>query len=272
MRDFNNVSRVVVKVGSSTLTYENGRMNFSCIDHLARSISSLSNAGTQVVLVSSGAISVGTGKLNLQQRPTRMRDKQATAAVGQCELMHIYSKFFAEYGYPVAQILLTRDDVKGETRKRNIENTFEALLEKHIIPVVNENDTVSVDEIEAGESGSFNENDTLSALVTVMVKAQLLIILSDIDGFYDCNPRDNPNAQRFDVIRDITPDLWACAGGTGSSRGTGGMATKLNAAEIVTRAGSSMVLASGENPAVILDILKGLPAGTLFVPSPASTG
>lgn len=264
MRNIGNKNRIVVKVGTSTLTHENGRMNFNRIDHLARAISDLSNEGKQIVLVTSGAISVGTGRLNLKARPSAIRDKQAVAAVGQSELMHIYSKYFSEYGYIVGQILLTREDVAGEQRRKNIENTFEALLEKGIIPIVNENDSVSIDEIMAGELHTFSENDTLSAIVASIIKADLLIILSDIDGFYDKNPKENKKAKRFEVIYDITDEIEACAGNAGTNRGTGGMATKINAARIATEAGVDMIIANGDDHDILRKILSGEEVGTLF--------
>ncbi|NLP13717.1 MAG: glutamate 5-kinase [Clostridium sp.] len=260
-----NSKRVVVKVGTSTLTYDSGEMNFARIEKLVRVMSDLKNQGRDMVLVSSGAIGVGVGKLKLECKPKTIREKQAVAAVGQCELMHIYGKFFQEYGHTVGQILLTRDVVENETGKVNVINTFEALLEMGIIPVVNENDSVAVDEIESGIHRVFGDNDSLSAIVAKLVKADLLIILSDIDGFYDCDPRANENSNLIPVIKEITPDVEKCAGGIGTSRGTGGMVTKLTAAKIATAAGINMVIANGDNPKVIYDIIEGKTIGSLFI-------
>jgi len=255
--------RIVIKVGTSTLTYENGKVNFTRIDKLARVIADLANQGREVVLVTSGAIGVGVGKLKLPERPKTLRDKQAVAAVGQCELMHIYSKFFSDYGHIVGQILLTRDVVGDKTGSRNVINTFETLLEKGIIPVVNENDSVSV--VEIGKSHTFSENDTLSAIVAKLIKADLLILLSDIEGFYDCDPRENKNARMLSVVECITPDIEEYAGGVGTKRGTGGMATKLKAAKIATLAGVNVVLSCGDQPETILDIINGKDVGTIFL-------
>ena len=256
--------RIVVKVGTSTLTYDTGKVNFSRIDKLTRVLSDLLNQGKEIVLVTSGAIGVGAGKLKLREKPRTVREKQAVAAVGQCELMHIYSKLFSEYGHTVGQILLTRDVVDDEHRRSNVVNTFETLIEREIVPVVNENDSVAIDEIESGENRVFGDNDTLSAIVAQLIKADLLIILSDIDGFYDCDPRRNSCSKLITVVSDITPEIEMCAGGVGSKRGTGGMVTKLSAAKIATSCGVDMVLANGGNPEVILDIMSGREVGTLF--------
>ncbi len=260
-----DAQRIVIKVGTSTLTYETGKMNFTRIDKLARIISDLSNQGKQVVLVTSGAIGVGVDKLKLPERPKTIREKQAVAAVGQCELMHMYSKFFSEYGHIVAQILLTRDIVGDERCSKNVVNTFETLLSKRIIPIVNENDSVSIVELKVGQKDTFSENDTLSAIVSKLIRADLLIILSDIDGFYDCDPRKNPNSKLLSVIKEITPDIENCADGAGTKRGTGGMVTKLSAAKIATKAGVDVVLTNGSHPEAILDILSGQDIGTVFV-------
>lgn len=256
--------RIVVKVGTSTLTYENGKENFTRIDKLARVISDLMNQGKELVLVTSGAIGVGIGRMKLKEKPKTVREKQAVAAVGQCELMHIYSKFFLEYGYIVGQILLTRDVVECESGRQNVINTFDTLIERRVIPIVNENDSVSIDEIEFGEKRVFGDNDTLSAIVAKLTNADLLIILSDIDGFYDCDPRKNKDAKIISVVKEITPKIEACAGGVGSKRGTGGMVTKLSAAKIATGAGVKMVIANGDNPGVIMDIINGEDVGSLF--------
>ncbi len=260
-----NAKRIVVKVGTSTLTYDNGKMNFTRMDKLARVLSDLSNQGKEVILVTSGAIGVGVEKLKLPGRPKEIREKQAVAAVGQCELMHMYSKFFSEYGHIVAQILLTRDVLGDEYCRQNVINTFETLLEKGIIPIVNENDSVSVVEITIGQEDTFSENDTLSAIVAKIVCADLLIILSDIDGFYDSDPRKNSSSKLISIVEKITPELEHCAGGAGTSRGTGGMVTKLNAAKIATCAGVDMVLTSGDDPGIIMRVLDGENIGTLFL-------
>ena len=256
--------RIVVKVGTSTLTYDNGKINFTRIDKLARVLSDLLNQDKEVVLVSSGAIGVGVGKLKLKEKPQSVQEKQAVAAVGQCELMHIYSKFFSDYGHTVGQILLTRDVVEEEHTRHNVVNTFETLIRYGIVPVVNENDSVSIDEIEYGEKRVFGDNDTLSAIVAVLVNADLLIILSDIDGFYDRDPRCNCGSHKLHVVREITPDIEMCAGGAGSRRGTGGMITKLAAAKLANTHGFDMVLASGSEPGIIMDIIAGNDVGTLF--------
>ncbi|NLK86944.1 MAG: glutamate 5-kinase [Clostridiaceae bacterium] len=257
--------RIVVKVGTSTLTYENGKVNFSRIDKLAMVLSDLLNQDKEIVLVSSGAIGVGVGKLKLREKPHTVRGKQAVAAVGQCELMHIYSKFFSEYGHVVGQILLTRDVVDEEHTRQNVINTFETLLEYGIVPIVNENDSVSIDEIEYGEKRVFGDNDTLSAIVAVLVKADLLIILSDIDGFCDDDPHKNSQAHKLPIIRDITPEIERCAGGAGTRRGTGGMITKITAARLATENGIDMVLANGADPGNVISIIEGNDTGTLFV-------
>ena len=265
--ELHEAKRIVVKVGTSTLTYDTGKLNFSRIDKLARVLSDLVNQGREVILVTSGAIGVGVDKLKLKERPKTVRGKQAAAAVGQCELMHIYSKSFSEYGHIVGQILLTRDVVEDSHTRQNVINTFETLLEKGVVPIVNENDSVSIDEIEYGEKRVFGDNDTLSAIVAELVKADLLIILSDIDGFYDCDPHKNKSARILTNIGEITPEIEKCAGGVGSKRGTGGMVTKLSAARIATGGGTDMILASGSDPDILLDIINGREVGTLFVAS-----
>ncbi len=256
--------RIVIKVGTSTITYENGRINLRNIDRLSRVICGLVNQGREVVLVTSGAIGVGIGCLDLKERPKAMREKQAVAAVGQCELMNVYSRCFAEYSRVVGQILLTKDDLDDPLTRENIHNTFEALLEKQIVPVVNENDTVSTQEIM--HNGTFGDNDTLSAHVATLVKADLLIILSDIDGLYDSNPKDNPAAQRVPLVEKIDGQMFASAGGAGSKLGTGGMQTKISAMVLATAAGISGVIAEGSQSQILEDILEGADIGTYFVP------
>lgn len=258
-----DAKKVVVKVGSSTLTYENGNINLGRIEKLVRVIADLQNSGKQVVLVSSGAVAVGVNKLKLKKKPDTIREKQAVASVGQCELMHIYSKFFGEYSHTVGQVLLTRDVIEDDHIRANVINTFETLMENQIIPIVNENDTVSIDEIE--NIVRFGDNDNLSAIVAKLCRADLLVILSDIDGFYDGDPRTNESAKMLSIVEEVTKELEECAGGAGSSVGTGGMITKLEAAKNVSEAGIDMVLTNGENPEILVDILAGEDVGTLFV-------
>ena len=255
--------RIVVKVGTSTLTYENGSVNLMRIEKLSRVISDICNMVKEVVLVSSGAIGVGVGKLRLEKKPETIREKQAVAAVGQCALMHIYNKFFGEYSHVVAQVLLTRDVLENERMKNNVCNTFDTLLEKGIIPIVNENDAISIDEIQ--NILNFGDNDNLSAIVSTLVNADTLIILSDIDGFYDSDPRTNEDSKMLKEVYEITPEIEECAGGAGSNRGTGGMVTKLSAAKVATSNGIDMILANGENPEILIDILNGEDIGTMFV-------
>ena len=259
-----NAKRVVVKVGTSTITYENGRMNMRNMDRLARAIADLMNSGREVVLVTSGAIGVGVGCLDLPERPSEMRDKQAVAAVGQCELMNVYSRCFAEYSRVVAQILLTKDGIDDPITRANISNTMEALIEKGILPVVNENDTVSTAEIP--HAGTFGDNDTLSALVARVVNADLLIILSDIDALYDSNPKENPDAKRISVVTEVSDELIKAAGGAGSALGTGGMQTKIIAMSMLMDHGIAGVIAEGSQSQILEDILDGEDIGTLFVP------
>lgn len=255
--------RIVVKVGTSSITHENGKMHLERMDRLALAITALMNEDREVILVTSGAIGVGMGKFNLKKRPAEMGMKQALAAVGQCELMNIYSRLFGTYNQMVGQILLTKTDVVDPLKKKNVMNTFTSLLAFGVLPIVNENDTVSVEEIKSLQM--LGDNDTLSATVSELIEADLLIILSDIDGFYDAHPKENRDSKLIPLVRCITPEVRAMAGGTGTARGTGGMATKLNAAEIATQAGCAMVLANGADPMILLEILKGHQVGTLFV-------
>ena len=255
-KNIKNHKRIVVKVGTSTLTYSNGNINLSRIEKLTRVLSDLMNSGKEVVLVTSGAVGVGVNKLKLKERPKTIKEKQAAAAVGQSELMHIYGKFFGEYSHIVGQVLLTRDVVEDEHIRENVVNTFETLIENKVIPIVNENDTVAIDEIE--NIVRFGDNDNLSAIVAGLVSADLLIILSDIDGFYDSDPRKNPDSK-------MIKELEECAGGAGTSFETGGMATKLTKKKTATRAGVDMVLANGDNPKILFDIVNGEEIGTLFI-------
>lgn len=263
-----NCKRVVVKVGTSSITYANGRANLKNIERICRAISDEMNQGYEMILVSSGAIGIGMGKLRSPSRPDSIREKQAVAAVGQCELMSLYSRFFSVYNYPVGQILLTKDDIEDEHTRQNIINTFESLIEKEIVPVVNENDTVSTREIY--HNGTFGDNDMLSAIVAGLINADLLILLSDISGFYDRDPHQNKDASLIDTVEEITPELRNCAGGTAGGQGTGGMVTKLDAAELATEAGIDVVIANSKDPSIIKHILEGEKIGTMFVASRGS--
>lgn len=256
--EISNAQRIVIKVGTSTLTYPTGKMNLKRMDRLAMVLSDLHNKGKEIILVSSGAIGVAVGKLGLKEKPSETRYKQAVAAVGQCELMYLYDKFFSAYNNTVAQILLTKEDVAIPRRKRNTQNTFNALIELGIIPIVNENDTIAVDEIE------FGDNDTLSAIVADFIDADLLVLFSDIDGLYDKDPHKDSDAKLIRTVTDID-SVRDLAGGVGSNRGTGGMITKLDAAEIATGAGINMIITNGENIDAMYDILEGNEVGTLFV-------
>ena len=257
-------NRIVVKVGTSTLTNENGQSNLREMEKLSRTLADIQNLGNEVVLVSSGAIAVGANKLHLPEKPTEMRMKQAAAAVGQCENMFLYDKFFGYYNKTVAQILLNAEDIKQEEKKQNLRNTFEALLEQGIIPIVNENDSVSYTEIES-EDRLFGDNDMLSAVVAVLCKADRLIILSDIDGFYDRDPRLYKDAKLISRIENIDESVYELAGGAGSRRGTGGMRTKLQAADLATRSGIDTIVMNGQNTDGLYDLAEGRKVGTLFV-------
>ncbi|MFQ8759946.1 MAG: glutamate 5-kinase [Intestinimonas sp.] len=260
--------RVVVKVGTSTLTHDTGRLNLHNMELLARTLSDLEGMGHEVILVSSGAIAVGTAKMGLKARPTELRMKQAAAAVGQCMMMHLYDKMFGEYNRVVARILLTGEDVDAPVRAEHLHNTFESLLELGIIPVVNENDSVSSAEIETGKCKVLGDNDTLSAMVARLCRADLLVLLSDIDGLYDADPHANPSARLIHRVEAVTPELRAMAGGAGSWRGTGGMATKLSAAELAMGAGVDMVITNGARPEDLYGVVNGEDVGTRFVAKP----
>ena len=251
--------RVVVKVGTSTLAHATGRLNIQRVEMLVKVLSDLKNAGHEVVLVSSGAIGMGVGKLLLPGRPTDMPTKQAAAAVGQCELMYTYDKLFGEYNHTVAQILLTGEDIEDEKRRHNCENTLRRLLELGALPIINENDTVSTAQIEIGD------NDTLSAIVGRSIQADLIILLTDIDGLFTADPHKDPNGKLIPLVEEITPEIMKLAGGAGSKQGTGGMATKLLAAQIATSAGCNMVIANGQKPEILYRIIDGESVGTKFV-------
>ena len=251
--------RIVVKVGTSTLAHATGRLNIRHVEELVKVLSDLKNAGHQVILVSSGAIGMGVGKLNLPGKPSDMPTKQAAAAVGQCELMYTYDKLFLQYNHTVAQVLLTGEDVDHPERRENFENTMERLLELGALPVINENDTIATAEIKVGD------NDTLGAIVACCTKADLLVLLSDIEGLYTADPRKDPDAKLIPTVEEVTPEIEALAGGVGSSLGTGGMATKLRAAKMVTAQGCDMVITNGEHPERLYDIAEGKDVGTRFV-------
>jgi glutamate 5-kinase len=251
--------RIVVKVGTSTLAHPTGRMNIFLVEELCKVLSDLKNIGNEVILVSSGAIGMGMGKLNFKERPSDIPTKQAAAAVGQCELMYTYDRLFSQYNHTTAQVLITGSDLKNEQRHQNFENTLNRLLELDALPIINENDTVATEEIVIGD------NDTLAAIVSVSVKADLLVLLSDIDGLYTADPRRDKSAKLLSVIEKLTPEIMALGEGKGSSLGTGGMKTKLHAAEIATSAGIDMVIANGSDPLKLYDIIKGEGVGTRFI-------
>ena len=250
--------RIVIKVGTSTLAHSTGRLNIRRVEELVKVMSDLKNSGHEVILVSSGAIGMGAGKLSLKGKPSDIPTKQAAAAVGQCELMYFYDKLFGEYHHTVAQLLITGDDVKSEKRHENFSNTLNRLLELGALPILNENDTVATDEIVIGD------NDTLAAIVAESVKADLLILLSDIDGLYTADPHRDPDAKRLTHVSALTGEVYALAGVSASTQGTGGMVTKLQAAKICLDCGCAMVIANGNRPENLYDILDGKPVGTLF--------
>lgn len=251
--------RIVIKVGTSTITYANGKRNFSQIDRLAREISDLQNQGKEMILVTSGAVAVGVDRMGLPGKPKTIPGKQAAAAVGQGVLMHTYEKFFADYGQIVAQVLITKTEAIDRHRYTNTRNTFMELMRQRVIPIVNENDVVALDELKIGD------NDNMSALVAGIVDADLVIILSDVDGLYTANPQTHPDAVIVPEVAEITPEIEASSGGVGSARGTGGMATKIQAAKAATSSGIHLVIASGTEKNAITRVLQGEELGTLFV-------
>ena len=251
--------RLVIKVGTSTLAHGSGKLNIRRVEWLCRVISDLKNAGNEIILVSSGAIGMGVGKLNLACRPSDMPTKQAAAEVGQCELMYTYDRLFSEYNHTVAQILITGDDIENELRRTHFVNTLERLLELGALPIINENDTVATAEIAVGD------NDTLAAIVAVNSGADLLVLLTDIDGLYSADPKKDKTARLIPQVDEIDDKIRSLAGGAGSSLGTGGMATKIHAAEICTASGIDMIIARGDNPDVLYDICEGKGAGTRFI-------
>ena len=255
--------RIVIKVGTSTLTHKTGNLNIRHVEQLCKVISDLKGAGNEIILVSSGAIGMGVGKLGLSGRPEDMPGKQAAAAVGQCELMYTYDKLFAEFNHTVAQILLTADDVQDKRRSSHLQDTLERLLDWGVLPIVNENDAVSIDEI--GIHTTIGENDSLSAIVARLIGADILVLLSDINGLYTEDPRVNPDATLIPLVKEITPEILSLAGGTGSSLGSGGMATKLKAAQLSMAAGIDMIITNGQDPEKLYALLDGQNMGTRFV-------
>lgn len=251
--------RIVIKVGTSTLAHSTGLINIRHIESLCKVISDIKNMGNEIVFVSSGAIGMGVGKLKLKKRPDDLAGKQAAAAVGQCELMYTYDKLFSQYNHTSAQLLITDDDVAVNERKQNFVNTLSRLLELDVIPIINENDTVATHQIVLGD------NDTLSAIVASAVNADLLIILSDIDGLYDADPRKNSDAKLIPIVEEINEKIVALGGSAGSSLGTGGMATKIKAAQIATKIGCDTIIASGEDSNILYDIVEGKQIGTKFL-------
>lgn len=259
MATLSNVKRIVVKVGTSTLTYDTGKTNIRRMHKLVSVLSDIVNSGIEVALVTSGAIGVGVGRLGLKERPEDTPGRQAAATVGQCELMFMYDKLFGEYGHTVGQLLITKSDVENDERRENLINAFQKLFEYGAVPIVNENDSVAVDEIVYGD------NDSLSAIVAKLISADALIILTDIDGLYDANPNEDENAKLIPVVAEINDDLFEIAGGHGSRFSTGGMVTKLHAAQIATASGIDTIVMNGSAPEDIYKALDGKQIGTFFI-------
>ena len=250
--------RIVIKIGTSTLTYETGRINIRRVEQLCKIFSDLKNAGHEIILVSSGAIAMGVGKLNMTQKPEEIIDKQAAAATGQCELMYIYDQEFSKFNHNIAQLLITYADIENEKYHSNFRNTLTRLLEYGVIPIINENDTISTEEFSIGD------NDTLGAIVSVSVGADMLILLSDIDGLYDSDPRKHPDARLIHEVKEITPEIEEMAEGKGTALGTGGMETKISAAKTVTSKGIDMIILNSNKPESLYDVVEGKNAGTRF--------
>ena len=262
-RHMENVSRIVVKIGTSSLMHGNGKLNLQAIDQLSYTLTGLVNEGKQVILVSSGAIGAGMGQLGLTERPEQIQQQQALASIGQSELMTVYQQRFAAYGQRISQVLLTHDILDYPQSRQYVHNTIEQLLNWGVIPVVNENDTVAVNELD--HRVTFSDNDQLSAIFAVRSHADLLIMLSDIDGFYTSNPHKDPHAKLIKELHQVTADSLKRAGGAGTVFGTGGMATKLTAAADILKHNQMMVLANGTNPSIIFNIMNGEEVGTLFI-------
>ena len=250
--------RIVIKIGTSTLAHPTGHLNIRLVEQLCKVVSDIKNAGHEVILVSSGAIGMGVGKLGLRSRPSDIPTKQASAAVGQCELMYTYDKLFSEYNHTVGQLLITGADIANPVRHENFRNTMNRLLELEALPIINENDTVATDEIVIGD------NDTLAAIVAKSINADKLVLLSDIDGLYTADPHKDPNAKLLTFVREITDEIRALGGGSAGSQGTGGMATKLHAAQICLEAGCDMIITNGKRPEDLYSILEGKAVGTTF--------
>lgn len=253
--------RVVIKIGTSTLTHPTGHLSIQRVEHLCKVLADIKNAGHEVLLVSSGAIAMGVGKLHLPRRPDDIPSRQAAAAVGQTELMYIYDRLFGQYNHTVGQILLSSEDILHPTRRSNLHNTLSRLFEFGVIPILNENDSVATAELEGGVIG---DNDTLSAEVALMAKASLLVLLTDIPGLFTADPRKDKEAKLIPLVTEINDDILALAGGAGSSLATGGMRTKLQAAQILQPKGIDMVITDGQHPAALYDIIQGKPVGTRF--------
>ena len=260
MRNISEKKRIVIKLGTSTLAHKTGKLNIRRMTNLVRVISDLHNSGKEIIMVSSGAVGLGAGKLGLPEKPKETRQKQAVAAIGQCELMHVYDDIVARYSVTVGQILLTKTIINNPSHCENFKNTVEALVGMGVIPIVNENDTIAIDELEL----EIGENDSLSALVASLSGADLLLILSDIDSLYEEDPRVNPDARPVYYVEEITPEIEKMAGGAGSKLGTGGMSTKINAAKIATEAGIDMIIMNGRDPEVLYDLFEDKEIGTLF--------
>lgn len=260
MRNISEKQRIVIKLGTSTLAHKTGKLNIRRMTNLVRVISDLHNSGREIIMVSSGAVGLGAGKLGLPEKPRDTKMKQAVAAIGQCELMHVYDDMFAKYSVTVAQILLTKTIINNPSHCENFINTVGTLVKMGVIPIVNENDTIAIDELEL----EIGENDSLSALVAELSRADLLLILSDIDALYDDDPRMNPDAKPIPLVEEITPEIEAMAGGAGTSLGTGGMSTKITAAKIATNAGIDMVIMNGRDPEKLYDLFEDKEIGTLF--------
>ncbi len=261
MRNISEKKRIVIKLGTSTLAHKTGKLNIRRMTNLVRVISDLHNSGREIIMVSSGAVGLGAGKLGLPEKPKDTKMKQAVAAIGQCELMHVYDDMFAKYSVTVGQILLTKTIINNPSHCENFKNTVETLVQMGVIPIVNENDTIAIDELEL----EIGENDSLSALVAELSGADLLLILSDIDGLYDDDPRSNPDAKPVYIVDKVTPEIEAMAGGAGTSLGTGGMSTKINAAKIATEAGIDMVIMNGKDPELLYDLFEDKDIGTIFL-------
>ena len=260
MRNISEKQRIVIKLGTSTLAHKTGKLNIRRMTNLVRVISDLHNSGREIIMVSSGAVGLGAGKLGLPEKPKDTKTKQAVAAIGQCELMHVYDDMFAKYSITVAQILLTKAIINNPNHCENFRSTVESLVGMGVIPIVNENDTIAIDELEL----EIGENDSLSALVAELSRADLLLILSDIDALYDDDPRSNPEAKPIPLVEKITPEIEAVAGGAGTSLGTGGMSTKITAAKIATNAGIDMIIMNGKDPEMLYDLFEDKEIGTLF--------